>query len=79
MMPSMIMVVIHSVTRLGDFLKFLATKMFFSKVAQKLGDILGYFEKNFLIKHCCGSFLGNVWGKFCYFLILLLVTLWPIW
>ena len=46
MMPSMIMVVIHSVTRLGDFLKFLATKMFFSKVAQKLGDILGYFEKN---------------------------------
>ena len=79
MMPSMIMVVIHSVTRLGDFLKFLATKMFFSKVAQKLGDILGYFEKIFLIKHCCGSFLGNVWGKFCYFLILLLVTLWPIW
>ena len=79
MMPSMIMVVIHSVTRLGDFLKFLATKMFFSKVAQKLGDILGYFEKKILIKHCCGSFLGNVWGKFCYFLILLLVTLWPIW
>ena len=45
-MPSMIMVVIHSVTRLGDFLKFLATKMFFSKEAPKLSDILGYFEKN---------------------------------
>ena len=32
-----------SVTRLGDFLKFLATK-FQAKVEQMIGNFLGYFE-----------------------------------
>ena len=31
-------------TRLGDFLKFLATK-FLAKEAQMIGNFLGYFEK----------------------------------
>ena len=34
-----------SVTRLGDFLKFLVTN-FLTKVAQIFGDYLGYFEKS---------------------------------
>ena len=33
-----------SVTRLGDFLKFLSTK-YLAKVAQMIGNFLGYFEK----------------------------------
>ena len=33
-----------SVTRLGDFWKFLATNLL-TKVAQNIGDFLGYFEK----------------------------------
>ena len=34
----------RSVTRFGDFLKFLATK-FLAKEAQMIGNFLGYFEK----------------------------------
>ena len=33
-----------SVTRLGDFLKFLAIK-FVAKESQMIGNVLGYFEK----------------------------------
>ena len=51
-----------SVTRLGNFFKFLVTS-FLSNVAQILGDFLGYFVKDHLfIKRIFGSFLGLVWG-----------------
>ena len=56
-------------TRLGDLLKFLVTNSL-SKVAQILGDFLGYFEKYyFFIKHCSGYFCGKILGKFGYILI----------
>ena len=37
-----------SVTRLGDFLKFMATSLL-TRVAQNIGDFLGYFEKDLLM------------------------------
>ena len=43
-------------------------KKILSKVAIILGDILGYFENDSFVKHCCGYLLGNVWRKFGYFL-----------
>ena len=39
-----IYMVVYSVTRIGDFLKFFATN-FFSKVAPKDCWLLGYFDK----------------------------------
>ena len=47
-----------SVTRLGDFLKFLAT-IFHAKVAQIIGDVLGYFEKrHFKVT----AVVANIWA-----------------
>ena len=47
-----------SVTRLGYFWKVLATN-FVSKVAQKFGDIWGYFVKQLLMENCCSNCFGN--------------------
>ena len=56
-----------SVTRLGDFWKFLATK-FLAKEVQIIGKFLGYFEKP-LMKKCIGYFLHIFWKKLGYFLL----------
>ena len=64
-----------SVTRLGDFLKFLVTK-FTTKVAQIISNFLVYFLKTSLLcKNCCGYFLGNLSKHLGYFLLQHLVTL----
>ena len=56
-----------SVTRLGDFWKFICNK-FLSKVAKILSDILSYFEKHYLFKYkLLWQFLGNflqIWANF---------------
>ena len=52
---------IISVTRLGDFWKFLATN-FLTKVTQIFGNFLGYCEKHYFVsKNSCGSFWGIIW------------------
>ena len=38
-------------------------KHFFTKVAQILSEILGYFEKRHFLVKCCGYLLGNFWKK----------------
>ena len=57
-----------SVTRLGDFLKFLATK-FLAREAQMIGIFLGNFEKlnSYVPKICFGLFFGTfgkIWARF---------------
>ena len=47
-----------SVTRLSNLWKFQEIDLL-TKVAQKLVDFLGYFEKVTLSKNCCGIYLGN--------------------
>ena len=47
-------------TRLGDFLKFLAT-IFHAKVAQIIGDVLGYFEKRHFKVKTAGPLFGQLW------------------
>ena len=50
-------------TRLGDYLKFLATK-FIGKEAQMIRTVLGYFEKpHSHVKTALATFLGNLWKK----------------
>ena len=49
-------------TRLGDFLKFLAANSF-TKVAQSF-LLLGNFERDHLMLNSCGYYLGN----FCKYL-----------
>ena len=49
-----------SVTRLGDSWKFLVTNLL-TKVAQKDYWLLGYFEKDQLMKKLLLIFLGNLW------------------
>ena len=55
------------VTRLGDFWKYSATK-FLAKVAQIIGNILGYFEyPHSYVKTAVATFwatLGNIWATF---------------
>ena len=49
----------YSVTRFGDFWKFLVTN-FLTKVAQIYKRSWDYFEKTSLLgKNCFGYFLGN--------------------
>ena len=48
-----------SVTRLGDFWKFLA-KNFDMKVPKIFDNLLGYYKKH-LRKNYCGFFLANLW------------------
>ena len=64
-----------SVTRLGDFRKFLVTK-FLTKVAQIICNFLGYFEKPHyhVGKNCCGYFFGNFEKHKGYILLQHLVT-----
>ena len=62
-----------SVTRLGDFLKFLATNLF-TKVTQKC-LLLGYFDKDQLMWKLLWIFLGNSWKHLGNFLPQQLVTL----
>ena len=45
-------------TRLGDFLKFLATNLF-TKVAQEVVDIWAILKNIKKHKNCCGYYLGN--------------------
>ena len=53
--------IVCSVTKLGDFWKFLVTNLL-AKVAQIFGDLLCYFERHHLFsKNCRISFLGNYW------------------
>ena len=63
----------NSVTRLGDFWKFLVTN-YLSKVAQMFGDFWGIL-KTLLFNHCSGFFLGNFRKNWATFLIHYLVTL----
>ena len=64
-----------SVTRLGDFWKFLATK-FVKKVAQMIGNFLSSVEKPYsCVQNCCCYFLGNFWKHLGFFLLQHLVTL----
>ena len=59
---------VSSVTRLGDFWKFLHTNLL-TNVAIKDCWLLGYFEKVELMKNCYGYILGNLWkqlGNFLY-------------
>ena len=66
---------VSSVTRLGDFWKFLATK-FVAKVAQTIGNILGNVEKPYShVKNCCCYFLGNLWKHLWLLFLQHLVTL----
>ena len=63
-----------SVTRLGDFWKFLVTK-FGTKEAQKIANILGYFVKPHLyVKNVVAIFV-QFWRHLGYFLLQLLITL----
>ena len=54
-------------TRVGDFLKFLATK-FLAKEAQMIGTFLGYFEKpHFYVQTALATFcatFGKNWATF---------------
>ena len=60
-------VVICSVTRLGDFLKFLATK-FQVKEAQMIGNFFGYFEKpHSYLKTALATFWATFGKKMGYF------------
>ena len=53
----------RSVTRLGDFWKFLGTKIL-AKEAQMIGNFLGYIEKTSLLcKNCIVYFLDDFWKK----------------
>ena len=56
-----------SVTRLGDFWKFVAIK-FLTKVAQIIGNFLGYFENHHsYLKTADANFwatFGNIWATF---------------
>ena len=57
--------VVNSVTRLGDFWKFLVTN-FITRVAKMFGDLLGYFER-FLSKSAVKTFwaiFGKNWAPF---------------
>ena len=52
---------VTSVTRLGDFLKFLVT-CFLTKVTQLFLFLFGLFGQRYLwSKNCCSHFLGNFW------------------
>ena len=52
-----------SVTRLGNFWKFLAT-IFVTKVAQMIWNFLGNVEKPYSYEqNCCCHFLGNFWKQ----------------
>ena len=51
-----------SETRLGDILKFLVKKII-SKVAQILGDFLGYFEKDDFLFNTAEESFWQVLGK----------------
>ena len=66
----------RSVTRLGDFWKFLATKIL-AKEAQMIGNFLGYLEKpySYVKTALAGYFLHIFWKKLGYFLLQHLVTL----
>ena len=49
-----------SVTKLGDFLMFLATN-FNTKIAKIFGDLIGCFEKYIVLsKNGCGYFQGTL-------------------
>ena len=50
---------ISSVTRLGDFVKFLVTTFSF-KSAQIFGDFCGYFEKHYLKIKTSGVIIGQL-------------------
>ena len=66
-----------SVTRLGDFLKFLVIWLLY-KVAQKAWWILGLkWNATLFMLNSCDYFLGNIWKNLAYFLIQHLVTLLP--
>ena len=62
-------------TRLGEFLKFLATK-FLAKEAQMIGNFLGYFEKpHSYVKTALATFGQLLEKKLGYFFLQHLVTL----
>ena len=63
----------NSVTRLGDFWKFLETKLL-TKVAQNVGNFLGYFENQNHVT-TAASIFGQFLEKIGYFLLQHLVTL----
>ena len=63
-----------SVTRLGDFGNFLATK-FITKIAQMLSDFWAVVKSITFRLNWLGYFLGNFWKNLGYFLIQHLVTL----
>ena len=59
--------VVNSVTRLGDFWKFLVTN-FITKVAKVLGDFLGFLERqHFKVNNAVVTFWVNFWLNFGYF------------
>ena len=53
----------NSVTRLDDFWKFLVTKCS-TKVAQMLGNYLGYFEKQLNLSKKCWGYILSAFEKF---------------
>ena len=64
-----------SVTRLGDFWTFSATK-FIAKEAQMIGNFLGYFKKlHYYVKTALAAFRAIFGKKLGYFLLQHLVTL----
>ena len=61
--------VLSSVTRLGEFSKFLVTNLLL-KVAEIFDDCLGQFKTySFLIKNCYGHLLGNFQKKWTFFIV----------
>ena len=56
---------LSSVTRLDRYLNVLGDK--FAKVAQMLGDFLGFIKTSFLTKTCCCNCLSRFGGKIGYF------------
>ena len=61
--------------QVGQFFKGLATN-FVTKVSQVFGDLLVYFEKrHYIVKNCCGYYLGNFCTKLGDFFSPNLVTL----
>ena len=63
-----------SVTRLGDFWKFLETKIV-PKVSQIISNCLGYLKTSLSCKNCCVYILGNFRKHLGYFVLQHLVTL----
>ena len=63
-----------SLTRLGDFWKFLVSN-YLSKVAQMFSDFWGIWKHHFYVKTALVTFLGNFRKNWATFLIHYLVTL----